>query len=621
MRLITKLLYIAILSIGILSCQPPKEFFVTLDGQVLSADEANKIATPYLRITPTESSKGIVVLYTADKNKHNSITEIFNQLGFSVATLKGDNIELGDAIKAFRLIKTESKLKLNSDYTCIVGYSDGGKLAASTQYELEEDKRPDDLILINPVGFNQTAEETVFPIVKPPLYTKTKLLCIVDPANLNEPSLTAAAEFTKTWIGYDGTAFFKETAVTENVNSGNKELVSMLASFLKGKMTLPKEMGNPAAVPVEGHSKQRHAEKIGLIKNHKYDLLFVGNSITNNFEKPPFQATWEKYYGSRNAINLGYSGYRTENIIWNIQNGELENQTPKVIILEIGTNNVDAKNYPTRHTAEQLAGGMEEIVKIFRKECPDSKIILLRCFPGSYDGPNPTSHRNILERASDIVSHIADNEHVFYCDVNHVFLNLDGSINQEVMPDWLHPNAKGAELWAQAMEPLLSKLMEDESHDNRKPSNTAIVPTSKLEKDGYDWWVRHHDVLAVKDSLNPEIILIGNSITHFWGGNYPPLKNVDGAPREANGPISWEATFGNHRVLNLGFGWDRTQNVLWRLDNGEIDGLNPKLVVIHIGTNNTSETKNARSNSSSEIVEGIESLLPLVFKEDNLKKK
>lgn len=126
-----------------------------------------------------------------------------------------------------------------------------------------------------------------------------------------------------------------------------------------------------------------------------------------------------------------------------------------------------------------------------------------------------------------------------------------------------------------------------------------------MEEDGYDWWQRHNDILQIKDSLNPEIVLIGNSITHFWGGNYPPLRDADGRLRKPNGPNSWKATFKGHRVLNLGFGWDRTQNVLWRLDNGELDNLNPKLVIIHIGTNNTSETENARKNTPAEIVEGI----------------
>ena len=608
MKLINKLLCFAILSISMVSCQQQKEQFVSLDGTILSKDSAIEIATPYLQILHAKSSKGTIVFYPCDESKNDSLETVLNQMGFSVVTLKGSNIELSDAIKAFRLVKSDYQLNLNTEYISIIGHSDGAKLAALTEYELDEAERPDDLILINPTDFNQSTQGTVFPLINPPLNTDTKLLCISDTITLNATTLKAAHEYTKTWIGYDGVAFYKEITRAESSTSANEEIVEVLSSYWNGDMFFAKEKQNPAAVPVEGHSPQRHAEKVELIRNQQYDLIFVGNSITNNFEKPQYQAIWNKYYGSRNAINLGYSGYRTENLIWNIQNGELKNQSPKVIILEIGTNNIDEKHYPTRHTAGQLAGGIEEIVKIFREKCPDSKIIVLRSFPGSYDGPNPTSHRRILERASDIVSSLADNEHIFYCDVNHVFLNMDGSINQEVMPDWLHPNPQGAEQWAKAMEPLLSRLMGDEPRDDNKPSNTAIVPTPKLEEDGYDWWVRHNDVLNVKDSLNPEIVLIGNSITHFWGGNYPPLKNADGTSREPNGADSWKATFANHRVLNLGFGWDRTQNVLWRLDNGELDALDPKLVIINIGTNNTSETKNARMNTPSEIVEGVKAI-------------
>ncbi|MGV8877724.1 MAG: GDSL-type esterase/lipase family protein [Sphingobacteriaceae bacterium] len=469
MKLLTKLLCLAIVSIFMISCRQQMGLFLTLDGQVLNNVRTKGNSMPYLQIFPAKSPKGTVVIYPYGEIKNDSITSLFNRMGFSVAILKGSNLKLADAIKAFRFIKSKSSLNLNNDYTAILGFTSGGKLAALTTYELAEKERPDDLILINATGYDETAPGTVFPLINAPLSTKTRLLCIADTVMLNKTALIAFSEYTKTWIGYDGIAFFKEIADAKNPISGNKKLIEVLASFYNGDMTLSTENVNPAAVPVEGSAQQRHAEKTNLVKNHQYDLLFVGNSITHNWEKPEYQAVWRQYFGSRNAINLGYSGYRTENIIWNIQNGELENQTPKVIILEIGTNNIDEKNYPTRHTAGQLAGGMAEIVKIFREKCPDSKIIVLRCFPGCYGGPNPTSHRRILERASDIVANLADNKHIFYCDVNRVFLNKDGSINHEFMPDWLHPNNKGAELWAQAMETLLSKLMEDQSHDTRKP--------------------------------------------------------------------------------------------------------------------------------------------------------
>ena len=603
MKLVTRLLCFAIFVLSILSCQEQKEQFVDLDGKLISKADAAASEMPYLQISDSKLNKGVVVMYTGRETDDSSNSAVFQQMGFAVVRLKGDSLKPTDAIKAFRLIKAGANLNLNTDHTSLVGYSDGAKLAALTEYELDETERPDDLVLINPANFEETTFGTVFPVVNPPLETKTKLLCIADTLVLDQTALKAASEYTKTWIGYDGVAFWKEIGDAET-----KRLAGALTSFLNGEMVFPREAENPAEVPVEGYSPQRHAEKVALVKNHQYDLLFVGNSITNNFEKDAYQPIWKKYYGSRNAVNLGFSGYRTENIIWNIENGELENQSPKVIVLEIGTNNIDEKHYPTRHTAGQLAGGIEKIVSLLLEKCPDSKIIVLRCFPGCYGGPNPTSHRRILERASDLVSHLADNQHVFYCDVNHVFLNMDGSINREMLGDWLHPTPAGAGAWAQAMEPLLSELMGDKSHDDQKPQNTAIIPASKLEQDSYDWWVRHSDVLAVKDSLNPEIVLIGNSITHFWGGQYPPLKYADGTARKPNGPNAWEATFGGHRVLNLGFGWDRTQNVLWRLDHGELDGLNPRLVVIHIGTNNTSQTKNARMNTAPEIAEGVKAV-------------
>ena len=147
-------------------------------------------------------------------------------------------------------------------------------------------------------------------------------------------------------------------------------------------------------------------------------------------------------------------------------------------------------------------------------------------------------------------------------------------------------------------------IMETENNVGSIRENTAVIPVPKLEKNTYDWWARHAEVLKIKDSINPEIVLIGNSITHLWGG-LPGLEYADGSSRTPNGPESWNSVFGSYRVLNLGFGWDRTQNILWRLEHGELDGLHPRLVIIHAGTNNTSETPNARINTASEIVEGI----------------
>lgn len=132
------------------------------------------------------------------------------------------------------------------------------------------------------------------------------------------------------------------------------------------------------------------------------------------------------------------------------------------------------------------------------------------------------------------------------------------------------------------------------------PVNTAVIPVPKLEDDCYDWWERHERILNEQTEMNPEVVLIGDSITHFWGGE-PRTKGMQAME-------SWQSVFATYRVLNMGFGWDRIQNVLWRLDQGEMAGLSPQSVMILIGTNNTSETENARANQPDEIAEGLKAI-------------
>ncbi len=129
--------------------------------------------------------------------------------------------------------------------------------------------------------------------------------------------------------------------------------------------------------------------------------------------------------------------------------------------------------------------------------------------------------------------------------------------------------------------------------------NPATVPVGKLENDGYGWEDRHEAVMKIKDALKPEIVLIGDSITHFWGGE------PDGGRMGNRGRESWAALFGERKVMNIGFGWDRTQNVLKRIELGELDGIDPKWIVIHIGTNNLSSTPHYRDGTPAQIAEGI----------------
>jgi len=645
MKLITRQLFVWMFLLPAVASQaqsattsksnPAKANFILLNGEPVKGGNSiesdgcvHQFKTSVLHLLRTKSGspRGSILLLVGGgyeklkiKSEGEPTARFLNNEGFDVALLEyavspvvhNREPALADALKAFRLLKTNAPLfGLKGKRTGILGLSSGGHLAASLVQRLGYNEQPDELLLLSPAGLDETSTGTVFPAVMPPFQPKARLFASFYPAE-NKTWISSCREYTKIWKGFDAPAFFQLLADSiyqpeedSNPVDKNLPLVFALKKFLADTMAMAIPANNPAAVAVAGYASKRHAEKLLLTAKEKFNLIMIGNSITHNFEKPEYQPVWNQFFAARKALNLGTSGYRTENLIWDIENGALDGQSPKVVVLEIGTNNIDEKNYPTRHTAGQLAGGIATLIHLIQTKLPQTKIIALRCFPGCYGGPNPSSHRAILERASEMVSKLADGKQVFYCDVNHVFLNMDGSINHEMMPDWLHPSPAGAKAWAQAMEPLLSQLMGDPSLDTAIVSNTAIVPVPKLEEDSYNWWDRHAAALRIKDSIDPGIVLIGNSITHFWGGE-PQLKYADGKPRDPNGPKSWDALFGKHRVLNLGFGWDRTQNVLWRLDHGELDGLHPRIVVIDIGTNNTSQTPHARMNTAAEIVEGI----------------
>lgn len=487
--------------IGFGQAAPATTEWISLDGKPVASgnpiDPDGRIRncqTPAIRLLRTTAAapRGTILLFPgggygilAAIHEGTKTAEFLNQCGFDVAILEyrinsgpgTRDLALGDAIQAWRLIQAGPQaFGLHGGRFGMMGYSAGGHLAARTTQALAgnpKDIQPDDLILIYPAYLDEHPKGNVWPDVLPPLSPKGRLFLLIA-NNDRQEWVRSATIYAKAWKGYDGDTTLRLLpdgghgfGMKEDLPGSAKEWPGMLKAFLEAKPEAgPQE--NPAAVPVPQHGMEgRHNAKVAEAKKEKFDLVMVGDSITHNFEKPEYQPVWQQYFAPRHALNLGYSGGRTENTLWNLRNGELDGQSPKVVTLMIGTNNIDEKNYPTRHTAGQLAGGIRAILGEIRQKCPDAKILLLRPFPGSYDGTAPTSHRMILERAGDLAKEFADGEHVFYLDVNAVFLNPDGSINKALMPDCLHPSPEGAKRWAEAMEPLLSKLMGDASRADK----------------------------------------------------------------------------------------------------------------------------------------------------------
>ena len=137
-------------------------------------------------------------------------------------------------------------------------------------------------------------------------------------------------------------------------------------------------------------------------------------------------------------------------------------------------------------------------------------------------------------------------------------------------------------------------------------TNTCLVPVPQYMPTGYDWFGRHAKILRLQKALDPEIVFIGDSITHFWAGvnSVGEAVPVGEKPGWQTTTRRWLDAFGDRRVMDMGFGLDRIQNVLWRLDHGELDGLHPKVIVLLIGTNNTGGFHRSPRNTPEEIAEG-----------------
>src|SRR6188474_2000920 len=178
---------------------------------------------------------------------------------------------------------------------------------------------------------------------------------------------------------------------------------------------------------------------------------------------------------------------------------------------------------------------------------------------------------------------------------------LDGSDPDRGAGAWLAPVGlpPGYMLKARAFsadgEPASRVAVRQSPPAGVRKASTLVPVTQNRDFHIYDWANRHAACVALMKTRQPEIVMLGDSITHFWGGD----PDGEGVAGRRTGVEEWNRVFAGRRVVNLGYGWDRTENVLWRLTHGEFDDVRPKVVVVMIGTNNI------KLNTPDEIAAGI----------------
>ena len=186
-------------------------------------------------------------------------------------------------------------------------------------------------------------------------------------------------------------------------------------------------------------------------KNGKVGVLFVGDSITDGWRRQG-RKVFEQSYGSMDPLNIGIGGDRTQHVLWRLDHGEVEGISPKAAVLMIGTNNLGS------NSNDEIVAGVTKIVQTLRSKLPQTTVLLLGIFPRGAKADD--SARARIKAINTELQQLDDGgKTVKYLDIGDKFLAADGSLPRDVMPDALHPNEMGYQIWAEAMAPTLAEMM------------------------------------------------------------------------------------------------------------------------------------------------------------------
>jgi lysophospholipase L1-like esterase len=243
------------------------------------------------------------------------------------------------------------------------------------------------------------------------------------------------------------------------------------------RYTPPTGPADQPRMRADRNSHLAHQQLLAKAKSAGIDLYFEGDSITRRWgalDYPDFRAHWNSTFHGWNAGNFGWGGDRTENILWRLENGELEGVNPKVIVLLAGTNNVGTEPGDEAKVAD-VTRGLKAIVEACRKKAPTATIVLTAIFPRN-DNPAvmPT-----ISRINANLAKMADGKSIRFLDVNLSLADANGTLFEGMMVDKLHPSLKGYEVWANGLKPILTELLGPPAATDHAPPPTGDPSASE----------------------------------------------------------------------------------------------------------------------------------------------
>jgi lysophospholipase L1-like esterase len=231
-----------------------------------------------------------------------------------------------------------------------------------------------------------------------------------------------------------------------------------------------------AAPRTDKNSQLAHEQLLVKAKQGHIDVYFEGDSIARRWgatDYPDFLENWKKNFYGWNAADFGWGADRVENILWRLENGELDGINPKVIVLLAGTNNVGNRVPPegVDAAAANVTKGLAAVIRVMKSKAPNAVIILTAIFPRN-DNMDVMPE---IDRINTGLAKIADGRGIRYLNINDKLAGPDGKLYEGVLNerDKLHPTLRGYQLWADALRPLLTELLGPPDAEDHAPPPTG----------------------------------------------------------------------------------------------------------------------------------------------------
>ena len=247
----------------------------------------------------------------------------------------------------------------------------------------------------------------------------------------------------------------------------------LIASLMTAAATTRARSAATPSPRTDANSKLAHEQLVAKAQAGGIDVYFLGDSITRRWgcSDPQYASmleNWKQNFFGWNAGNFGWGGDGIQHMLWRVQNGELDGVKPKVIVILAGTNNIGTKSGGSEKVAD-IVNGIRALVDTCRRKAPDAKLILTAIFPRN-------DSMDVLPEINQVnaeMAKIADDQAVFFLNVNDKVADATGVLFDGMTGDKLHLTVKGYQVWADGLKPLLTKFLGPPADTDHAPPPTG----------------------------------------------------------------------------------------------------------------------------------------------------